>query len=379
MVGIAYSGGGLTGLLASMCTHHTLTELFPDLETNATFSTASGGSLGFLVHQSTHAETANVRVVYPPTLSTRLTLEQMSSSTVARGSSWWAAAALYIPNVTSVHQLTIAAHQQFAGNRNGVWWQDVLSTMLRLGYGVQADTATVGNATVAFNVAALRAAGCPIQRNATSGVMRHASTFLRHAVVEASPSHALLRVHVTGGPQLLIDESRLSLLEAGAWSSAFWAAALVENRVAYDAELAAQALGVGLLARSKATTPPSSAGHKKGSAEEVYLLDGGLVDTTGIVHLLQRGIRQIVAVYNNNDALAAASSEAQAETASLAFLFGVAAPTDTMNSLSGPSLLQVCAAAGPTKHIESTRMSHAHANHEARRYCTRANVPTLLS
>jgi len=225
---------------------------------------------------------------------------------------------------------------------DGVWWHDVLKTMLWLGYGVSAADATFGPSRATINVAAVNAAGCPIKRNASSGVMGDARRFLRHVRVETSPA---VRVDVVGGPQLQLNASQLTPLQVGAWSSSFWAASILESRAAYDAELAAEALGLGLLERAKAASPPSlpSVGSAVVTKEEgeMYLLDGGVVDTTGIVQLLQRGTQRILALYNNNDALAVAGSEPQAETASLAYLFGVAVRTDTMNSLAGPSLLQV--------------------------------------
>ena len=68
-------------------------------------------------------------------------------------------------------------------------------------------------------------------------------------------------------------------------------------------------------------------------------MDGGFVDTTGIVSLLQRKEQSIVAFYNNNDNLTAAGT--QNEIASIAYLFGFNTTTDTQNSLAGPVLTQV--------------------------------------
>jgi hypothetical protein len=66
----------------------------------------------------------------------------------------------------------------------------------------------------------------------------------------------------------------------------------------------------------------------------VYLNDGGLVDTTGIVTLLQKKVPRILAFYNNNEPLSTLNS-------TFADLFGVEVSTDTMNSLEGASLAQV--------------------------------------
>ena len=222
-VGVAYSGGGVTGLLAAMCAHEALLALLPSALTGnaTTFSTASGGTLGLLVHQSTRAARNHARPVeYPPALSANLTLEQMSSSKVPPGHSWWAAASRYIPNVTTTAARRPAA---LGGAKDGIWWQDVLATLLWLGYGVREDAATMDGLAVGINVAVLRAASCPIRRNATSGTMLGAAAALQHGVVETSRGGAALRVHVGGGLRLR-DAANVSLLQAGAWSSAFWAA-----------------------------------------------------------------------------------------------------------------------------------------------------------
>ena len=58
------------------------------------------------------------------------------------------------------------------------------------------------------------------------------------------------------------------------------------------------------------------------SSATVHRTDGGLVDTTGIVALLQRGVRRIIAFYDNNDNLAPAATGSQSELASIACVLG---------------------------------------------------------
>ena len=46
-IGLSYSGGGITAILATMCSHHALREIVPiDSMDNLVVSTASGGTLG---------------------------------------------------------------------------------------------------------------------------------------------------------------------------------------------------------------------------------------------------------------------------------------------------------------------------------------------
>lgn len=65
----------------------------------------------------------------------------------------------------------------------------------------------------------------------------------------------------------------------------------------------AELAGVGLLMTATATVGAASSQEKK----KVHLIDGGFVDTTGIVALLQRQTSKIMVFCNNNDELKPAS------------------------------------------------------------------------
>jgi hypothetical protein len=125
------------------------------------------------------------------------------------------------------------------------------------------------------------------------------------------------------------------VLAGGAMSSAFWAAPIIEASklefAAAKAALAGQLL------------PPLPPGGAEAEAEAdrgggLYALDGGFVDTSGISVLLRRRVDRMVVFLNKNSDLAAVNS-------TVSYLFGVATPTDTMNSLQGPALAQVFEAA----------------------------------
>ena len=50
-VGIALSGGGLTGIIGGLCSTHSLISRFPDFPLeDATFSTVSGGTIARGIH-----------------------------------------------------------------------------------------------------------------------------------------------------------------------------------------------------------------------------------------------------------------------------------------------------------------------------------------
>jgi len=101
-----------------------------------------------------------------------------------------------------------------------------------------------------------------------------------------------------------------TLLDALSFTSAFWTAPLLSSQYA--------TLFDSFLLRTNKT----------------IVLDGGVVDTTGIVGLLQKQTDHIIAFYNNNIPLSELESP-------IAYLFGVNVTTDSMNSIFGPKLSQV--------------------------------------
>lgn len=115
--------------------------------------------------------------------------------------------------------------------------------------------------------------------------------------------------------QCLLEEQHTkheprTLLDALSFTSAFWTAPLLSSRYGtlFDSALL--------------------------RTNQTIVLDGGVVDTTGITGLLQKQTDHIIAFYNNNIPLSKLESP-------IAYLFGVDVPTDLMNSLLGPSLSQV--------------------------------------
>ena len=354
-IGVTYSGGGITGMAASLCSHHALTQLVPQYEElDIVVSTASGGTLGYLLHQSVLASddppsaasraraarsVGTKPIEFPAPLSPNTSFATLNSNKVADGHTWWANAVNYIPDGPP------APAPQLGDDAKG-WWQDVMKTLWTVGYGVRGADVGRARGTGRFvgNFAALSASSCPLQRDDSTGVMKDAVTGLRLASVETDPAVAggAPAVHLTGGLKLTdaSSASNVTLLDAAAWSSAFWAASIVESKAGYVAEQAAELLGVGALITAQAKT----AGDKSTKPFKVHLVDGGILDTTGIVSTLQRGAARVLAQYNNNDDLSHAAGDKahpQSEQASLAYLFGVSVPTDTMNSLAGPQLTQV--------------------------------------
>mmetsp|Transcript_27274 Transcript_27274/g.47280 ORF Transcript_27274/g.47280 Transcript_27274/m.47280 type:complete len:353 (+) Transcript_27274:211-1269(+) len=115
-----------------------------------------------------------------------------------------------------------------------------------------------------------------------------------------------------------------SVTEALSYTSAFWAAPLVTaHTIPYN-------LFSNLLLRANSSTSYLV----EPTISNKVILDGGVIDTTGLVGLLQQQTEHIIAFYNNNAQISKIRSP-------IAYLFGVDATTDSMNSLLGPSLSQV--------------------------------------
>ena len=361
--GIAYSGGGLTALAATMCTHRSLVDQIPSAA-EALVSAASGGSLGYLLHQSTLDSDHNGTLEYPPPLSANVTYEQLCTDRAAvSGHVWWGNALKYVPDVNNSRAALGVASARATAN----WWRDVMHAAFYVGYGVAEDQmgAALGLHDFTMGATLVRASGCPLVLNSSSGVALGSNESLRHVRFRAR------RVRGGGAPEIDVGLARggqlgggpFTLLDGVAWSTSFWAASIVESGAAYAAELAAQRLGLGLLIRGDATLPaattaaaaaavspraaagPSAdlpnAPRRTSASEKVYLGDGGFVDSSSVVALLRRRVGRIFLSYNNNDDLRPADRGPQSESASVAYLFGVPQPTDSMNSLPGPALLRV--------------------------------------
>ncbi|GMI15338.1 hypothetical protein TrVE_jg10032 [Triparma verrucosa] len=299
-VGIAMSGGGITGIVAGLSAFNSLiTRVYdatskPDL----VVSTVSGGTIGFGIHSN-----AGDKLTYQM-YDSGISYDDANSEVVAEGEIWYANVVNYL---NWAPFLTEGADK--LGAMQSGWWTDVIDLMFWEGYSVHDyDIAGSDDFEWYANFALLEKDVCPISRN-DDGVMKKAEEGLIYASMDMSSGEKVTANNAT------LEIKHDTVLDVMSYSSSFWAASIVEDKTQYF--FLKGSISTGTL-----------------GGDDVYLNDGGIVDTTGIVTLLQKKVPKIVAFYNNNDPLESLSSI-------FAYLFGFEVTTDTMNSLEGWELGQV--------------------------------------
>ena len=322
-VGAAFSGGGLTAFIETVCTLEALAQS-PDAarwtSNDWTAAVNSGGTLGYILAQSLSAEA----LVYPPFYTMNsLTYDALSQKYEGNASQKWFAEVLdVVPSITA--RRTEAAWWEQLGKSNGAgWWETALETAL-LAYGLKGDQVRGGARPVVAGLSVLRASSAPIQRRNSGpniGTMRYAlGSGGRANLLPGEYDFASGLVSVRGNSSSAWATTLpFSAIAGGSFSSAFWGVSIVEmSKIEY-------ALSKGFL-----IDLPAGAG-----GDAFYALDGGMVDTTGIAVQLRRKVDRLVVFLGQNNDLTTASN------ATLAYLFGVETATDAQNTLEGPGLAQV--------------------------------------
>lgn len=313
-VGVALSGGGITACVCALCLLRAL-ETEVGMGPDVIVSTVSGGTLGVLLYENAPAFRP---LSYPVVDPKAATYESLSSTAAGdEGETWFANIVRYVPSwpprppIRGREGRELAALPDLSG-----WWEGALDEAAKLAYGMDASSLRSGDRPWVAGAALLEAHAIPIDRDG-DGVFTGARERLHAVEIDM----ASMRTTTPG-----LSEVNASLPEsagrlwAAAWSSAFWAAPLVESELQYD------------LFGSALSRYDSDAGS-------VVALDGGMVDTTGVPALLRRRVASIVLFYDNNN------GGLLTQPAALSFLFGVNEPTDSMNVVEGAGLAQVFDAA----------------------------------
>lgn len=320
MVAFAWSGGGITAIICTLCAQHALDQnaTLKMAFDNSDHTTVSGGTLGHALYG-----TAGRKMWFPEydsLVKSPTAFELLSTRNSSQELPYWYGQVLdYIPYTLNLASLIALLRDlgylpSILGKTN--WWRLALNVLFEKGYGSSPYSAEFRGATTLINFGLLRKKKCPIARTADGAIKDDGAAVSLFPALYNSSTNAS-QILSTKLPNL---KSEVGSMDAIAASSSFWNVALVEgSEVEYD-------LLKGWLNAYKAV---GSAG-----SESVYSMDGGLIDTTGIVTLLREQHDSIVAFYNNNDDLTALNS-------TFSDLFGVASTTDTMNSLEGAALAQV--------------------------------------
>jgi hypothetical protein len=307
---IALSGGGIIAMLSSMCQLAAIDSIVPNSTARAAITATSGGIVGSVLTAS-----AVGRLAFPPSWSPADYGADAHAVLAQRFTQPGVADSVWFGNIIDVLLASPELIDPRAGARawrrgapSANWWTDVLALLARLYKLDGAELRVPPDFRAAVSL--LRAAAAPIDRDA-SGVLRNVTGNLLPAEWTPASGH-LAAVGATAGRGPPAMEG-VDVLSGLSYATSFWAAALLEDALAY------RTLG-GLLPR----TPGGG----------FLLVDGGTADTTGIAAALRRGARRIVAFYNDVYALSDASSQ-------LGFMFGVPNHTTALSMWEGPALGQL--------------------------------------
>ncbi|EJK52918.1 hypothetical protein THAOC_27753 [Thalassiosira oceanica] len=274
-----YQGGGVSAAIAAACTCNSLAEKFPSLllERNLTVSTVSGGSMSATLEEIMLGGILGGRTKEPsrafddaPNTECRLPVGKF---------------------VGELRQsmLRLAFNRKSFGNETGThWWQSIVEQIFHTAC---IENITVGDLAWKTSYALLGGDASPT-RGDNGALTADSANNLDHVVVE-------------------ISDEKILVEQALAHSTSFWAASILTLNP--------------VVRRLFGNLVHIDQNNSK-------VLDGGVVDTTGVVTLLGQQSSTILAFYNNNAPLSKLG-------APIAYLFGVDAPTDSMNSLLGPKFI----------------------------------------
>ena len=212
-VGIGHSGGGITGILCALCAQHALRRQHdPQVVDAAVVSTASGGTIGYLIHQSALSSDEDGPLEFPPPLSCNVTYAQLSSRQIRQsGRIWWGKAIDFLPTNEVGRNRTAPLGSSRRLDDSKGWWQDTINALFSIDYRISAASigAARGINRHLINAALLEASACPIKRNSSSGCMVGAESALRLLVATASQIAKNIRIRYFSETTILAcDESR---------------------------------------------------------------------------------------------------------------------------------------------------------------------------
>ena len=322
VVGVAFSGGGITALLATVCALKSLDE---DLFRNSTFSVVSGGSLGLTLFDTVGDELWTPNYDDLRDMESGVVKYLSKRHTNSSNPTWFASVLDYVPDDPSFESLLevlkdLGILDKIIGKDN--WWKLALDSVIKDGYGVDVRSGRVFKSETFVNFAFVREKSCPLSRNQNTG---HLTT--SNAQKSLYPGN--LRVDIDDirksyvrrdlSDSEIVDKS-MTDMDAVAASSSFWNADMITSSTNYY-------VFKGWLENYDV--------NRSGDKVSTYAMDAGVVDSTGITSLLRNQVDSIVLFFNDNN-------DIREMNASFAYLFGInTSKTNSMNALAGPKNSQI--------------------------------------
>ena len=297
-IGFAFSGGGPTALMCTLCYQAALDGLGL-APVNATVVGVSGGALGYTVYQNVPAPLS-----YPPLLNdSGFALEKEALSyPLSDAGTWMGQLFRYLPSLSDA--------QMEEARCGSSWWAGALSVGLELAYGVDMCALEAGPRPYSIGASLVHASALPLNLNSAGVFGEDPSGILAPVSVDMASHEAW--VPDTAGTGLT-PSGPIEALDAVAMSSAYWADGIVE--------------GAKSLAKNRALISVPTSGTRT-----VYGMDGGFVEMNGVADLLRRRTANVVAFYQS-------SENFDGDDVAWAYLFGTSEVNpSTINSLEGPAV-----------------------------------------
>eukprot|EP00658_Telonema_sp_P-2_P027099 TRINITY_DN21002_c0_g1_i1.p1 TRINITY_DN21002_c0_g1~~TRINITY_DN21002_c0_g1_i1.p1 ORF type:complete len:225 (+),score=62.30 TRINITY_DN21002_c0_g1_i1:76-750(+) len=176
-VGVAYSGGGITAFLASMCTQRALDQIARPPPNSRTISTVSGGTLGYALYVNGTAPYAFPAASDSLAELRSSSLEQLSSRESSGSSPIWFGSILGL-----LPERHPAVASQWTNRSN--WWERLLSVAGELSYHVDFGALDPGEQPFVANFGLMLQSALPTQRNRTTGAIPDAAQVLFPVALE---------------------------------------------------------------------------------------------------------------------------------------------------------------------------------------------------
>lgn len=346
MLGIAFSGGGITAAINAACTWHTLVDIYPSLNlstsssTEIVISTVSGGAIGYAISNNDKDKIQYTKYKKDLMLEDLLDLTSSSVEAVDKGEEVDKMRSIgqiveHLSSMSFLKQYILGPQGQGILQSHSLhWWTWLTDCIFD---SITIDEIDTGSTSWISSFAYMISDEKKILSRLDGKGYLSPSSARQIKSVLVNMTHdgsiTVLDDH-DQPPSPTFSNKTIPTLDALSFSSSFWSALIVSNRFAY-------ALLKDMLIKRKRSLfeqhsdeSSCSLTPEEKDKSSVVILDGGVVDTTGIVGLLHKQADNMIIFYNNNIPLSQLQSP-------ISYLFGVETSTDSLNSLKGPELSQI--------------------------------------